>query len=366
MKVALVYDRVNKFGGAERLMLSLHRLFPEAPIFTLVYEPLTSDWAKSITVVPTFLNQIPFFRQWHEWLAPVAPLAFETLNLSAYDVVISVTSSDAKSVITKPHQLHICYCLTPSRYFWSGGGDYADDIKFKLIPSFLKEYFKYVDLVTSVRPDQYLSISNEVKNRVKDYYKRNSIVIHPPIEDRFYTKQPISLDNRDYYLVVSRLVPYKKVDLAISAFNKLKLPLVIVGTGTEIEKLKKLALPNITFVGSVDDHRLAQYYRHAQAVIFPQVEDFGLVPLEAQACGTPVIAYAKGGALETVVHPKTGYLFKEQTVESLIFAVREFRKISFNPKICQENANRFNYSLFSQKFSGEITRLWKEHQASIN
>jgi len=362
MKVALVYDRVNKFGGAERLLLSLHRIFPSAPIFTLVHDPLTSDWAKSITVVPTFLNQIPFLRQWHEWLSPVAPLAFETLNLSSYDVVISITSGDAKSVITKPHQLHICYCLTPSRYFWSGGGDYADDIKFKLIPSFLKEYFKYVDLVTSVRPDQYLSISNEVKNRVKIYYKRNSLVIHPPIEDKFYTKEFISLDNRDYFLVVSRLVPYKKVDLAIVAFNKLKLPLVIVGTGTEMKKYHKLASPNITFVGSVDDRRLTQYYRHAKAVIFPQVEDFGLVPLEAQACGTPVIAYAKGGALETVVHQKTGYLFKEQTVESLVLAINEFQKISFSPKICQENANRFNYSLFSQKFSGEINHLWREHQ----
>lgn len=361
MKIALVYDRINKFGGAERVLLSLHRLFPEAPIFTLVHEPRTSGWAKEIEIRPTFLNRLNFLRTRHEWLAPIAPLAFETLNLSEFDVVISITSGDAKSVITKPHQLHLCYCLTPTRYFWSGVGEYAADNKIRLLPGFLKQYFKFVDLLTSARPDHYIAISDEVRNRVKKYYKRDSSVIYPCIEDKFYSITPVSYDNRDYYLIVSRLVPYKKVSLAISVFNKLKLPLVIIGTGSESETLKRMSNSNITFVDNVDDSRLIEYYRHAKAVIFPQNEDFGLVPLEAQALGTPVIAFGKGGALETVIHLKTGYLFPEQTTESLSAAVLASRKIHFNPSLCVENAARFNYSTFSKQFTDAVNRLWQKH-----
>ena len=363
IKIALVYDRINKFGGAERVLLSLHRLFPEAPIFTLVHEPKASGWAKEIEIKPTFLNHLSFLRTRHEWLAPIAPLAFETLNMSEFDVVISITSSDAKSVITKPHQLHLCYCLTPTRYFWSGAGEYAADKKIRFLPDLLKNYFKFVDLVTSVRPDHYIAISDEVKNRVKKYYNRESSVIYPSIEDKFYTIPQVSYANRDYYLIVSRLVPYKKVDLAIAVFNKLKLPLVIIGTGSESESLKRMSPSNITFVDNVDDDRLTEYYRHAKAVIFPQDEDFGLVPLEAQALGTPVIAFGKGGALETVIHLKTGYLFPEQTAESLTTAILASRKIRFNPQLCVQNAARFNYATFSKQFSEAVNRLWHEHQS---
>lgn len=363
MKIALVYDRINKFGGAERVLLSLHRLFPEAPIYTLVHEPRSSRWSEGIQIIPTFLNWFSLLRQRHEWLSPLAPLAFESLDLTGYDIVISITSSDAKSVITKPHQLHLCYCLTPTRYFWSGEGEYSRDIKMRLIPRFIKEYFRAVDFLTSMRPDHYIAISDEVKNRVKKYYKKESSVIYPSVEDKFYSISPVSYDSRDYYLIVSRLVPYKKVDLAIAVFNKLKLPLVIIGTGSESESLKRMANSNITFVDSVDDSRLTQYYRHAKAVIFPQDEDFGLVPLESQALGTPVIAFGKGGALETVIHLKTGYLFPEQTEESLAAAIQTSRKITFNPQLCMENAARFNYSNFSKQFSEAVNNLWQQHQS---
>lgn len=357
MKIALVYDRVNKFGGAERLLLSIHRLFPKAPIFTLVFNSGTATWAKGIKVYPTFLNLLPFLRSNHEWLSPIAPLAFEALNLSAYDLIISITSSDAKSILTKPGQLHVCYCLTPTRYFWSGVHEYLKDIKYKIIPHFLMEYFKYVDIVTSSRPDHYISISNEVNKRVKKYYNRESLVVYPPIEDKFYSKKLISMDKRDYFLIVSRLVPYKKVDLAILAFNKLGLPLVVVGIGSETEKLKKLAKENITFAGAVDDLKLIEYYRHAKAVVFPQDEDFGLVPLEAQACGTPVIAYAKGGALETIIDKKTGCFFEKQTVESLVSAINLCSEYKIKAVDCQKNALRFNFSTFSRQFLLEIKRL---------
>ncbi len=361
MKVALVYDRINKFGGAERLLLALHRLYPDAPIFTLVHEPSTSSWAKEIKVIPTFLNNFPPLRSRHEWLAPIASLAFETFDLSDFDVIISITSSDAKSVITRPHQLHICYCLTPTRYFWSGEGEYSSDKKMKLLPSFLKKYFRSLDLLTSERPDEYISISNEVKNRVKKYYFRDSSVVYPPIEDKFYSVKPISMKNREYYLLVGRLVPYKKASLVIEAFNKLNLPLVIVGSGSEEESLKSMAGKSISFVGQIDDNRLIEYYRHAKAVIFPQEEDFGLIPVEAQAQGTPVIAYGKGGALETVLHGKTGYLFEKQNVESLIKAIENFRKINFSPLACVENAQKFNFQKFKKAFSFEVRKLWEKY-----
>lgn len=355
MKVALVYDRVNKFGGAERVLLTLHKIFPDAPLFTLVYAPKSASWANVFKVIPTFVNKIPFIRNKHELLAPIAAMAFESLDLREYDVVISITSSDAKAVITKPGQLHICYCLTPTRYFWSGEDQYAADTKFKIIPNWLHQYFRTADLLISKRPDQYIAISNEVKDRIKKYYNRDSSVIYPSIEDKFYSKEFTPLDKRDYYLIVSRLVPYKKVDLAIKVFNKLNKPLMVVGTGSEEKSLKKIAGKTIKFVGAVNDEQLIHLYKNAKAVIFPQVEDYGLVPIESQACGTPVIALGKGGALETIVKNKTGVFFEEQSIGSLVKAVNRFEKLSINPQDCHKNSLRFNSQSFQKSFSDYLT-----------
>ncbi len=362
MKIALVYDRINKFGGAERLLLSLHKLYPDAPVYTLVHNPKTSAWAKDLKIIPTFLNKIPFLRTHHEWLSPLAPLAFETLDFSSYDIIISLTSSDAKAVITKPNQLHICYCLTPTRYFWSGSTEYSQDTKLKILPDFLKKYFKSVDLSISERPDEYISISKEVQDRVNKYYKRMSSVVYPPIEDKFYTKQPVPLENRQFYLIAGRLIPYKRVDLAISVFNKLNLPLIIIGKGSEGLRLKRMAGKNIKFLGLVDDKKLIECYRHAKALIFPADEDFGLVPVEAQASGTPVIAFNGGGAKETVIHRKTGLLFDEQTEFFMMSSVKEFEKIKIDPKDCIANARKFNQAKFSLDFSSEIDRLWVKYR----
>ncbi len=351
MKIALVYDRVNKFGGAERVLLTLHKIFPEAPLFTLVYDKKSTPWADGFRVIPTFLNTISFLRNKHEWLSPLAPMAFESLDLRDYDVIISITSSDAKSVITNPRQLHICYCLTPTRYFWSGEEEYKTDKKFKLIPKWLGKYFRTTDLLISKRPDKYIAISNEVKARIEKYYHRESSVIYPSIDDKFYTKNLISADERKNYLIVSRLVPYKKVDLAIRAFNQLNKSLIVVGTGSEMNKLKKLAGKTIKFIGTVNDAELIKFYRHSKAVIFPQVEDYGLVPIEAQACGTPVIALEKGGAVETVIKNKTGVFFCEQTITSLIDAINRFEKLVISPKDCQENSYRFNETSFKKNLT---------------
>lgn len=359
MKVALVYDRVNKFGGAERVLLTLHELFPDAPLYTLVYEPTQAKWADAFTVHPTFLNSIPFLRTRHEMLAPLAPLAFETQNFDDYDLVISITSSDAKAILTKPKTLHVCYCLTPTRYFWSGEGEYQNDPKMKFLPRMIKKYLRTVDLLTSMRPDAYIAISQEVKNRIKSFYGRDSLVVYPSIEDKFFTKKPKSASSREYYLVVSRLVPYKKVDLVIKAFNKLNSPLLIIGTGSEEIQLKKMASgnKNIKFLGHIDDTKLTRYYQNAKAVIFPQEEDYGLVPLEAQASGTPVIAYGKGGALETIVSMETGVFFSKQTPSSLVIAINKFEKTAIKYSDCIDQAKKFSNSIFKKNFLAAIDQL---------
>lgn len=358
MKVALVYDRVNKFGGAERVLLALHRLYPDAPLYTLVYDPPKAHWAKVFKVIPTFLNSISFLRSRHEILAPIAPMAFETLRFDEFDLVISVTSSDAKAIITKPQTRHICYCLTPTRWFFSGENEYTKDIKMKVIPKFLKHYFRTVDILTSSRPDLYIAISKEVKKRIKLYYRRSSVVIHPPIDDKFYSKKFVPAEKRGFYLLVSRLVPYKRADLVIKAFNKLRLPLVVIGSGSQLPALKRLSTsPNTKFLGQINDRLLIDKYRHAKAVIYPQFEDYGLVPIEAQACGTPVIAFARGGALETVKKGITGLFFKKQNVPSLIEAVEKFRSgPGFRPEKCLANAKKFSLAGFDRRFSGYVDK----------
>jgi len=363
MKVALVYDRVNKFGGAERVLLTLHQIFPDAPLYTLVYDKKSAPWANDFKVIPSFINKIGFLRNKHELLAPIAALGFESFDLREYDVVISITSGDAKAVITKPGQLHICYCLTPTRYFWSGEGEYAEDIKFKIIPRWLHNYFRTTDLLISKRPDKYIAISNEVLDRIQKYYHRESSIIYPSIDDKFYSKDYTSQKYREYYLIVSRLIPYKKVDLAIKVFNILKKPLVIVGTGSEMSHLKNLAGSTVKFAGAVDDVSLINFYKDAKAVIFPQNEDYGLVPLEAQACGTPVIAYGKGGALETIVKGKTGIFFEEQTTESLKDAIARFEKLSLSSEDCHRNALRFNSQTFKKNFAAKVKELWSNYLA---
>jgi len=357
MNVALVYDRVNKFGGAERVLQALHKIYPEAPLFTLVHDLKSAAWSKEFTVYPTFLNKVNILKKKHEWLAPLAPLAFETHDLSEFDVVISITSSDAKAIITKPHQIHICYCLTPTRYFWSGEEEYGKDSKMRFLPVFLKNYFRTVDLLISKRPDEYIAISQEVKNRIKKYYNRDSSVVYPSIDDKFYSNKLVPFKDREYYLLVGRLVPYKKAALAIKVFNKLKKKLIVIGTGSEKKYLESIANKNITFVGSVDDKQLIDYYRHAKALIFPQEEDYGLVPIEAQACGTPVIAYAGGGALETIVDKKTGIFFKHQTIKSLDSCIKRFEKLTFNPEDCRVNAEKFREEQFASQFKEKIENL---------
>ena len=364
MKVALVYDRVNKFGGAERVLLQLHKLFPDAPLFTLVYQPATTPWANNFKIFCSPFNKISFFRSHHELLAPLAIFGFELLNLTNFDIVISVTSEAAKSVITPPETLHICYCLTPTRYLWSEESIYAKDWKMRYFPRRLIDKLKKTDIVTAQRPDAYIAISKEVQQRIKTYYHRDSSIVYPPVGDYFFKTKLQPQCARDYYLVVSRLVSYKKVDLVIKAFTNLKQKLIIVGSGTEDKYLHSIASPNVSFIESASDNQLRHLYSHAKAVIFPQVEDYGIVPLEAQAAGTPVIALSLGGALETIIPYQTGVFFKTQTVQSLLSAVKKFEETMslYSPQSCRTHARQFSESRFANQFSAKVKALLLEYR----
>ncbi|MCK4588344.1 glycosyltransferase [Candidatus Woesebacteria bacterium] len=352
MKTALVYDRINKWGGAERVLLALHEIFPEAPLYTAVYSPKKASWAKVFPkVIPTFLNKIPFMQDKHEFLGTFTPLAFETLNLGEYDLVISVTSEAAKGVLTKPSTCHICYCLTPTRYLWSGYAIYFKNPLLRIVSKPAVSYLRYWDKIAAQRPDKIIAISSAVKKRIRKYYHRDSQIIYPPAElGKFKPKKGERIKKENFFLIVSRLTSYKKVDLAIEAFNELKLPLVIVGTGSEESRLKFMAGETIKFVGELTDSRLANYYKICSGLVFPQEEDFGIVAVEAQAAGTPVIAYRAGGVLDTVIDGKTGVFFKKQNKESLIKAIERFKKINFNEETLRKNAERFSKERFKEEF----------------
>ena len=276
MKTAIVYDRVNKWGGAERVLVALHEIFPDAPLFTAVYNPKQAKWAKIFpNVIPTYLQKIPYLRDRHELLGTFTPMAFELFDFSEYDLVISVTSEAAKGIITTPPTRHICYCLTPTRYLYSGKKLYKKSppkyLNFPLYEYISKPFLYYVgkwDGVAAQRPDDYVAISKEVQSRIKKYYKRDSVVIHPPVDTNKF-KYNGNVKKKDSYLLVSRLVPYKKVDIAIEAFNELGKELIIVGKGSEEEKLKSKAADNIKFVGEVTDRKLARYYLEAKGLVFP-------------------------------------------------------------------------------------------------
>ncbi|MBU2577765.1 glycosyltransferase [Patescibacteria group bacterium] len=364
MKVAFVYDRVNKWGGAERVLLSLHKIWPNAPLYTSVYTPKLAPWSKDFKVIPSFLQKIPLVQTHHELFPLLMPLAFESFDFSKYDVVISITSEAAKGIITKPKTLHVCYCLTPTRYLWSGYNGYFDKNIKKFLAKPLVDYLRYWDKIAGQRVDEYIAISETVRERIKKYYNRESGVIYPPVDTgKFGTmrNELRTMEGNKYFLVVSRLVKYKRVDLVVRAFNKLSYRLKIVGTGSEMNNLRKIAGENVEFLGQLTDAELLSYYQNCQAVIFPQEEDFGIVPLEAQASGRPVIAYRAGGATETIVEKETGLFFNSQKEESLIEMIKEFKEEEFNKENCFSQALRFREERFLEEFNNYIEERWKSH-----
>lgn len=353
LKVAIVYDRVNKFGGAERVLLELHKVFPNAPLFTAVYDKKNAPWASIFPSVKTsFIQKIPFAKNNHYLFGWLTPIAFEQFNFSGYDLVISVTSEAAKGIITTPRTLHICYCLTPTRYIWSERDFYLNNPPkilryfplFKYLALPFLGFVKWWDEIAANRPDYMIAISNEVKERIKKYYNRDSIVVFPPIG--LENKKTKKLKKEDYFLIVSRLEAYKRVDLAVKAFNKLGRELIIVGSGSEKEKLMKLSKKNIKFLGEVSDTELSVVYQKAKAFIMPQNEDFGITAIEAFSFETPVIAYKKGGSVDTVIDGKTGLFFEEQTPSDLIKAIRRFDRMKFDGQYLKNHSKNFSKENF--------------------
>lgn len=345
MKVALVYDRVNKWGGAERVIIALRKMFPDSVLFTSVYKKDRASWAKKIPIVPSFLQKIPFASSYHEALAFLMPLAFESFSFDEFDLVISVTSESAKGIITKPGTRHICICLTPTRYLWSGYKEYFKDKFLKFISTPVVAYLRTWDKIAAQRPDMLIAISETVASRIKKYYGLDAPVIYPPLMIKNFKYKA---HDGKYFLVVSRLVSYKRIDLAIKAANTLKLKLKIIGVGSELEKLKDMAGPTVEFVGSVSDNELKQYYAGCRALIFPGVEDFGLTMVEANAAGKPVIAFRGGGASEIIVEGKSGEFFDRQNAASLVSVLKKFRQTRYNTIDCRKNAKRFSYEQFSR------------------
>lgn len=352
MKVAIVYDRVNKIGGAERVLESISELFKKPILFTSIYNKKNTPWAEKFTVRTSYLQKIPFLNKKHEFIPYLMPFAFESFDFSNFDLVISVTSEAAKGIIVPPNVPHVCICLTPTRYLWSGYGQYFRDPVLRFLAYPLIWYLKKWDLASSTRPDMFIAISKTVQKRILKYYKRESVVIYPP-SDRLFSKKihtAVKHQSKQYFLVVSRLVEYKKIDLAVKACTKLKLNLVVIGEGNEFEKLSAVAGETVEFKGKVTDEELLYYYRNCRALLFPGEEDFGITMVEVQLAGKPVVAYRAGGALEIVKDGVTGTFFNKQTVSSLSQVLINFKDSRYNGSDCRKNGRYFSDKKFKTSF----------------
>jgi len=365
MKVALLHDHLNQIGGAEKVLFSFHNIFPEAPIYTLVHDAdKTKNYFSHLNIKTSFIQKLPGGKSHFKWYLPWMPAAVENFDLSEYDLVLSDCSALIKGVVTSSKTLHICYCHTPTRYLWSDTHSYINDLNSsKLVKMLLPIYLKKLrvwDRLASERVDKYIANSHFVQKRIEKYYRRSSMVIHPPVD---ISQFEIADGYDDYYLVVSRLRPYKKVDLVISAFNKLKIPLKIIGTGEEEAKLKKMAEPNIEFLGPLPDNQVRKYYSRCKAFINPQEEDFGITPVEAMASGRPVIAFRAGGALESVEENKTGVFFNEQSWEELADTVLRFKPDDYNPAEIREHAQKFDIKQFESRIKDFVDHSWQEFKS---
>lgn len=361
MKIALIHDHLIQVGGAEKVLKEMHRLWPEAPIFTLLYDKnqLGESFPQN-SVKTSFLQKFPGSLKHYQWYLAFMPTATESYDLSAYDVVLSSSSAFAKGVIVHPHTLHICYCHTPTRYLWSDAQRYVQGIHSprlvkKVLPLLLTK-LRIWDQLAAARVDFFIANSHFIAKRIWRYYKRESVVIYPPVEThRFHLSE--KTDN--YFLTGGRLVPYKRFDIAIQAFNKLGIPLKIFGDGPELKNLSKEAKSNIEFLGRVGERELVELYQRCIAYIHPQIEDFGITAVEAMASGRPVIAFHQGGACETVIDGETGEFFDEQSWEALADTVVRHKPEKFQPKKIKEYAEKFNVERFKRELSTFIQEKYQ-------
>lgn len=361
-KIAIVYDRVNKFGGAERVLQSLHALYPNAPLYTAVYDALGASWTGNWKVISSLLQRLPFAKNHHEIYAPLMPIAFEHFDFSSFDIVISVTSEAAKGIVTNPNTLHICYLLTPTRYLWSHEEEYTQG----LMGIFLRifgGYLKRWDRVASTRPDVMIPISKRVQERVNTYYNRvTDDVIYPPVDvDRFKGNIQLNRSDYPYILVVSRLVRYKSIDLAIEACKKEKYHLHIVGTGSDEGRLREVAgdSPYIHFFGHCREEEVTKHYMNCMMFLSLADEDFGIAAVEALAAGKPVVCYSSSGTAETIIEGETGLAFHHKSSEDVSRAIQRACAIQWDAQKIAQSARKFSQERFNTQFSRKVKELWK-------
>ncbi|MDD4901891.1 MAG: glycosyltransferase [Patescibacteria group bacterium] len=361
MRVALVHDHLAQDGGAEKVLKVFAEMFPEAPIYTLLSEKNNiAKYYPGRKIDTSIIQKLPGGVRHYQWYMPFMPMAVEFFDLSGFDLVLSDSASFAKGVITRPETLHIDYCHTPTRYLWSDTHSYINELKynkwFKKIISLVLNYIRIWDRLAADRVDLFIANSETVKKRIQKYYKRDSTVIYPPVNtDLFNITSELAdekLKAENYFLCGCRLAPYKRVDIVIEAFKKMpEKKLKIFGSGIDTGRLMKIAAnsANIEFLGRVEDAQLAKLFRNAVAFIHPQEEDFGITVVEAMACGTPAIAYRKGGAEETIIENQTGIFFDEQSVDSVVKAISSFDKSKFDEKIIRAQAEKFSTENFKKK-----------------
>ncbi len=367
MKVALIHDHLAQDGGAEKVLEVFTKIYDQAPIYTLLYDKKnTSKRYPNRRIDASIIQKLPGGVRFYQWYLPLMPLAVEFFDLREYDVVLSDTSSFAKGVITPVDTPHICYCHTPTRYLWSDTHQYINELRYnkflKKIASLVLSRLRIWDRLAADRVDYFIANSKTVQARIKKYYGRDSELIYPPVETkRFF----ISSEIEDYFLIGCRLAPYKRVDLVIKAFKVLgsDFKLKIFGDGVDLKRLKKIAkgADNIEFLGRVDDETKAQLFSRCQAFINPQEEDFGISKVEAMASGRPVIAYRKGGALETVIEGKTGIFFDKQEVSDLVEAIKDFSsgKYSWNSQDIRAWSENFSLEVFTDKIKNFVRKVYE-------
>ncbi len=363
MRLALIHDWMNQFGGAEVVLEQLVALFPAAPVYTSIYDPraMPDAW-RGWDIRSSWMNRLPLVQKHHQPFLPLYPLAFEGLDLSHYDVVISNKSGFCHGIITSPETLHICYCLTPTRYAWRYH-DYArreglGRVSRIVLPPLLS-YLRQWDRLAADRVDRFIAISSEIQRRIAKYYRRESEIVYPPVNTQRFAP---SDGYDDYFLTVGRLVPYKRIDLAVRACTALGLPLKVGGSGRDLARLRSIAGPTVEFLGRVPDSDLPALMARCKAFLFPGEEDFGITPVEAMAAGRPVIAYAGGGALDTVIEGRTGAMFGEQSVEALVEALRRFDPHAYDPAAIRRHAEQFDTAVFGQKIRDYVAQAYEEHK----
>ena len=366
MRVAIVHDWLTNLGGGERVVEALSQAFPEAPIYTSVYDSSGIDLFDKKEVISSFLQGWPMAKSRHQLYPMLRRYAFESFDFSEYDVVISSSSAEAKGIITSTETIHISYIHTPTRYYWSGYQDYLNSpglgifnpLAKIVLPRVVKNMRSW-DYAAAQRPDCLLANSKTVQGRISKYYHRDSQIIFPPAElDRFDVTD--TKKDGDYYLVVSRLIPYKRVDLAVQACSELNKRLIVVGDGSERVKLQNISSNTVEFIENADDKLVAKLYSGCKAFIFTAYEDFGITPVEAMASGVPVITYGYGGASESVVDNETGVFFGTQSVDSLKEAIIRFEQMKFSKSTIRKQADKFSKTRFIQEVTDLVNNKYEQ------